>query len=244
MSCIPSNWMDSSKRRGTEAPGAKVKRSKTSFDENDSTHRDLVSSLLRSMRSQSQAGNADEDEAETEIVIEACAMLSAVPFSKMLQTISSTDATFEIPVVTRSYEEQYMRGPLHKHEPLCAMGSECECMMLSPKNKFVGIQFEIPYTVSTLENNLCIFCLRKITQLLYYETVERGVPIKHIIQKHGNICGEQREYHPSAMLVSHGAGPVQCLPMPIVAHQRNKLIVETVGGVPYVRQRNVYMEDF
>ena len=65
-----------------------------------------------------------------------------------------------------------------------------------------------------------------------------------LIQKYGNIPGQPNEYHPSAMLLCPKSGPIHCMPLPIVAHQRNKLSVETVGGVPYVRQHGVYTEDF
>jgi hypothetical protein len=247
MSCIPNNWMEGSKRRLASAPSVSSKRQKTSFDDMDSEHRDLVAWLLRTMREQNRdrvCAPTNDDESDSELVVEACAMLNATPFASMLATIPISEPSSEVPIVTRAYEEQYMHGVLHKNDKLCVMGNECECMLLDPKNKFVCVQFEIPYTSGTAMNNLCIFCLRKITQLLYYETVERGLPIKQVIQRHGNICGQEREYHPSAMLVGHGGGPVNCLPLPIVAHQRNKLRVETVGGVPFVRQRGMYMEDF
>ena len=49
---------------------------------------------------------------------------------------------------------------------------------------------------------------------------------------------------PSSMLFCMKGGPIQSMPLPIVAHQRNHLKVEVINGIPYVKQQNVYMEDF
>jgi len=244
MACIPSTWTDTGKRKGGEAREGNAKRAKINFND-DHKHREIVLDLLRTLRDQGHAsGDAAQADDESDLVVEACAMLSAMPYGTMLEQAPRGDAAVEVPIVTRAYEEQYMRGAVHKSEALCSMGTECECMMLHSKIKFVGIQFEIPYTTSALVNKLCIFCLRKMTQLLYYELIERGLPVRQVLQKHGNICGKPREYHPSAMLIAQKNGPVHCLPLPVVAHQRNKLVVELVGGVPHVRQRGVAMEDF
>ena len=244
MSCLPSTWSDTGKRKGSEAHESVAKRPKSNFEDACPSHRDIVSSLLCTLRRQAHAADPCSVEDESDLVVEACAMLSAVPFGQMLQQVPGGEPAVEVPVVTRAYEEQYMRGQMTRNEPLCEMGAECECMLLDSKIKFVGIQFEIPYTTSALGNKLCVFCLRKMTQLLFYETVERGLPVKQVLQKYGNIRGEPREYHPSAMLVAQPRGPVHCLPLPIVAHQRNKLVVELVGGVPHVRQKGVSTEDF
>ena len=171
-------------------------------------------------------------------------MISSMPFAEHLQGIDTSQGIEEIPVVTRMYEESFMRGRLHDGDRPCAMGAECECMMLDSKKRFVGVQFDIPTTAGTLSNNLCIFCLRKITLLLFYETLQKGIAINKPIQKYGNIPGQPNEYHPSAMLLCPKSGPIHCMPLPIVAHQRNKLSVETVGGVPYVRQHGGYTEEF
>jgi hypothetical protein len=46
------------------------------------------------------------------------------------------------------------------------------------------------------------------------------------------------------MLICPPNGPVHCMPMPIVAHQRNRYSVVTQHGIRYIKQHNVYMEDF
>ena len=46
------------------------------------------------------------------------------------------------------------------------------------------------------------------------------------------------------MLVVPPSGPVHCMPLPVVAHQRNKYHVVLRDGRRHLRQRNVYVEDF
>jgi hypothetical protein len=66
-----------------------------------------------------------------------------------------------------------------------------------------------------------------------------------MIQMYGNIAGVAGEYHESAMLTVPPGGPVHCMPLPVVAHQRNRYYAETgADGVRRIRQRNVYFEDF
>jgi hypothetical protein len=46
------------------------------------------------------------------------------------------------------------------------------------------------------------------------------------------------------MLVMPSHGPVHSMPLPVVAHQRNKYYVVLVDGRVRLKQRNVYVEDF
>ena len=95
-----------------------------------------------------------------------------------------------------------------------------------------------------MENNVCVVCLRKITQLLFYHVIQCGLRVDNLIQKYGNICNQKGEYHPSAMLICPPASAAGCMPLPIVAHQRNRYKVEQVYGVKWLRQERVFMEDF
>ena len=246
MSCLPTTWKEPSKRRAPDPPGdagAVSKRPRKRLDyPNTDDHNHAVLELLQRLRGYLRT--TDDNVAKVDLIVEATVMLSSVPFSEHLQHMDNMLGDHNIPVVTRSYEEGYMRGRMHDKEQECAMGAECECMMLDPKNQFVGVQFEIPSTTGELANNLCVFCLRKITLLLFYETLSKGIVLNKPIQKYGNIPGQANEYHPSVMLMCPKSGPIQCMPLPIVAHQRNKLSVESIGGVFYVRQHGVYMEDF
>lgn len=169
-------------------------------------------------------------------------IVSKQSFQQMLEVMDvKNHHKPSIPEVSRAYEEEYMRSCKRSEYP-CVMGSKCECMFIDTEQAFVGTQFVYP-TLHT-ENNMCILCLRKITQLLFYKIIQKGIPSTIPIQKHGNICNKAGEYHPQAMLICPPSGPLHCLPLPIVAHQRNRYTVHDVHGMKYIKQHGVGMEDF
>lgn len=247
MSCLPATWNDASKRKSTDSDAVHeqaAKRARKRFEfQSTEQHSESAWDLLRRLQGHLHDTERAQHKA-TDLTIEASVMLSSVPFLEHLAQIDDSMAQHDVPVVTRAYEETYMRGRMHDKEAECAMGPQCECMMLDSRARFVGVQFEIPSTTGEMGNNLCIFCLRKITLLLFYEALLKGMPIAKPIQKYGNITGQPNEYHPSAMLMCPKNGPIHCMPLPIVAHQRSTLRVEVLGGVHYVRQQGVYMENF
>ena len=149
--------------------------------------------------------------------------------------------TESIVKVSKSYEEQYMRECKAGEEP-CVMGDECECMNIDRSQAFVGVWFEIPSVRNS--ENMCVLCLRKTTQMLFCRINHQGIQSRTLIQRHGNIYNQPGEYHPSAVLVCPASGPVHCLPMPIMAHQRNRYAVTVVHGMKYIKQLGVGMEDF
>jgi len=170
-------------------------------------------------------------------------LLASIPFCKMLASIRPSVRGVEIPLVTRVYEEQFMRQCVGAHEKACCMNEECECMLISKEHPFVGVQFEIPNTEHG-SNGMCVLCLRKMTTLLFYRTIQKGITVHSQIQRHGNICNQVGEYHPSVMLICPPNGPVSSMPLPIVAHQRNRYEVALVHGVCYLKQKRVGMQDF
>ena len=167
-------------------------------------------------------------------------VVSSVSFENFLQDIS-TETPPAIPIITRSYEEKFMRACISSQEEECAMKQQCECMFLDFSQPFVGTQFIFP---ELRENKLCIICLRKTSALLFYHTINKGVHPKGLIQMYGNICNEEGEYHPGRMLICPPSGPVHCMPHPILAHQRNLYKVVEHNGIRHAKQINVGMEDF
>lgn len=166
-----------------------------------------------------------------------------IPFVSMLQSMKPNGLLEEVPIISKQYEENFMRSCSSSQEKPCISGSECECMFIDPNKPFVCIQFVLPQSTVT-SSGLCIICLRKITQLLFHKTIFNGLDPKTCIQKHGNICGEVGEYHASAMLICNPNGPVHCMPLPIVAHQRNRYSVCERAGVKFLKQLNVAESDF
>lgn len=237
MACIPSNW-ESLKRKqhptaeNNEDRPNRVRRLKESSMACNVLHR--IENCLQ--------GAPDSYEHEP---LKLEKLVEALPFAKLLHNIPKSDENDVLPIVTRAYEEQYMREPLGPHEHSCIMEQECECMFIDDSEKFVGVQFLLPEISNKhFENSLCVLCLRKITQLLYYKTVHLGIQTDCRIQKYGNICGVPDEYHSSVMLLCPPGVNGECMPYPIVAHQRNRYTVEKVGGVRYMKQHRVYFSDF
>ena len=204
---------------------------------------DFTSISRRIDQELSQRMQQDDDNTEQPCVINMSSVIESMPFGKMLSSIKSDDECTDIPIVSKAYETQYMRECYNSRERQCSMLEQCECMMIDKDNPFVGVVFDIP-GVSTKQNSLCVLCLRRMTQMLFYRTIVSGCSTNKIIQKYGNICNQENEYHPSAMLICPPNGPVHCMPPPIVAHQRHKYSVEILHGVKYIKQHKVHMEDF
>jgi hypothetical protein len=169
-------------------------------------------------------------------------LLSKISIAKMLQSTTAPSQR-TIPVVTRNYEESFMRECKNDAERPCIFQAQCECMKIDPMNAFVAVQFTLP-DMQTQDHGMCVLCMRKSTHIMFYNLLQEGYNVNTVIQKYGNICNQAGEYHPSAMLICPPNGPVQCMPMPIVAHQRNRYSVISHHGIRYIKQRNVYMEDF
>ena len=148
-----------------------------------------------------------------------------------------------VPVVSRQYEESFMHEFNPDTEQPCVMGKQCECMFIDKTKPFIAPQFILP-DIQCKSNGFCVLCLRKCTQLLFYRLVRLAHQHSVLIQTYGNISNQPGEYHPSAMLTPPPDSPVHCMPLPIVAHQRNRYYVEEVDGRRVMRQRNVFFEDF
>lgn len=237
MSCLPSCWSNSTKRRLDTLQHDAVKKRKTGNPE--------VSRMVHDyMRQLNTCIDNNECEFKDE---ELCSSLisGSTPYLKLLESLED-GCCQSIPVITRQYEENYMRECISKSETPCSLGINCECMFINDTCPFVGVCFPIPNynTGEMIENSMCVLCLRKVTQLLFYHVIQCGMKVDNLIQKYGNICNQKGEYHPSAMLICPPSSAAGCMPLPIVAHQRNRYKIERVSGVVWLRQQRVYMEDF
>lgn len=147
-----------------------------------------------------------------------------------------------VPQVSKQTEESFMKEAASEDEK-CIMKNNCECMYLDASEKFVGMQLVLPELDVNTEG-LCVLCLRKRTQLLFYSILHQGRQTSAVIQKYGNYCGIENEYHPHAMLLMPPTGPVHVMPLPIVAHQRNRYRIVKKDGIRYIEQVGVSMMDF
>ena len=186
-------------------------------------------------------------------------IMTHVPYAEVLQTMFGGNAVQDstcVPVVTRAYEESYMREALSGVESACVMGSNCECQFVDEHNPFTGVQFTLPVdafspemlsmgvTEELSQNKLCVLCCRKNTQSLFYEALYNHRAYSACIQLYGNICDRPGEYSKEAMLICPLSGPIHNMPIPVVAHQRNRYSVVVHNGVRQLRQHRVGYEDF
>lgn len=236
MACLPQTW-STSKRRNDQHSTSANKKARTQSQTLTHVMRMVLLDLQRA------EVRAPEQMDSDKLKLNESMLFEAVPFARSLSSIREKASITDVPLVSRAYEERYMRECMCETEKPCVMGQQCECMLIDPKQKFVGVQFTLPGDTEKT-TGMCVLCLRKTTQLLFYYVVDSGNHIDQLIQRHGNMCGQGGEYHISAMLVCPPNGPVQCMPLPIVAHQRNRYSVEMISGIRYVKQHNVHFEDF
>lgn len=188
---------------------------------------------------QSAAERTQEDTtSQRDKILSIESIVSNISFAKLLAQIEPSTASTSIPIVSRKYEENFMRECVQSGERPCIMGAACEGMFLDRSQPFVCVRFTLP-NIENGTQNMCILCLRKTTQVLFYKTVFHGIDVRCLIQKHGNIANKEGEYGVESMLVCHPNGPVHCMPLPIVAHQRNRYRVVDIGGKKYAKQHGV-----
>lgn len=230
--CLPPHW-NSQKRKNVFQVESDGRRKKPKQEVNESLRH--IGAVITTQLQQHKPREIQH--------FDISSWLESIPFVKLLTDVNTDAKSEHVPLVSRVYEEQYMRQAMNSNEASCVMKTQCECMYLDPKQPFQGVVFPIP-SVSATANGMCLLCLRKTTQMLFYKTIHCGQTVNALIQKYGNICNEPGEYHTSAMLICPPNGPVHSMPLPIVAHQRNKYTVTERGGVLWVKQQNVFYEDF
>ena len=145
-------------------------------------------------------------------------ILSKVPYKDMLKDLFGSNASCtrgykapSIPVVSRLYEESYMRQPIYEYERQCVMAAECECNFIGSNagEGFVGVEFLLPSEAAAAasadvglgsasherhKQQMCVLCHRRLVQSLFHDIIYSGSPYRGIIQRYGNICNQENEY--------------------------------------------------
>lgn len=188
------------------------------------------------------------DEAPPSVVLDIHSLISRLPYSQMLNQVFTDDANSSIvvPVVTRAFEESFMREVIHTHERSCVCGENCECNFIDPQMPFVGVEFTLGGQTTPIDigNQMCILCSRRLTQELFFNMVYNGHRFRGIIQRYGSLCNQPGEYAREAMLICPQNGLMHNMPLPMVAHQRHRYSVFSQNGIRYLRQHKVLFEDF
>ena len=178
-------------------------------------------------------------------LLEVDSLIYRIPYKKMLTSLCNRDtkcAAPHIPYVTRAYEEAFMHEAISKDQRQCARGNMCECMFIDKANPFICVQFLLPGEKQKEEPNLCVVCCRATTQQMYYDVMFENQNFAGTIQQYGNLHSQEGEYSLHAMLIAAPSAPIHILPLPIVAHQRNRYYVVVRGGVRHLQQSRVYFQ--
>jgi len=151
-----------------------------------------------------------------------------------------------IQVVTRAYEEQYLREPVGKERP-CIMGDLCQGLHLPhvTNNAFILREFLLPTEEEEYkrtgklptEGRLCLMCKRSEIARAFINIRADGMGVKNnvILQDYRNIIDEEGEYClEDCLLSSHSI--FQGLLDPVVLHLRNAYRLRVTNGVRHYEQ--------
>ena len=171
-------------------------------------------------------------------------ILSRIPYKTMLENLfqhTETQEAPDVPVLSRAFEESFMRQPMSGERP-CAMGDLCECAHIDRANPFVGVELRLQNDPE--EAQMCVLCSRSTTQKCFYDMCFLGQPIVGVIQRYGSMHGQAGEYASECMLIPPRALGLCSMPFPSVSHQRNRYAVVTLAGVKHLKQHRIGYEDF
>ena len=230
---IPANWNTNKRQRSSRSRGdSQRKKSRCVYEQAEPVSlNELCSSICQTIL------DSKSKQASETLTFET--VLSNVPYQKILENLFGGSAMPDctVPVVTKAYEESYMRECMYQTEKKCVMGLECECRFIDKENQFTGVEFAIPgQTHSTPQ--MCVLCSRKLTQKLYYDMLYRP-PVTHVgtIQRYGVLCSVEGEYSIDYVLTMPPHGPVQCMPYPSPVHSRNNYSIKVHSATRYIVQR-------
>ena len=151
-----------------------------------------------------------------------------------------------IQVVTRAYEEKYLREPTGK-ERSCIMSDQCQGMHLPHvnENAFVLREFLLPTEEEEYnrtaklpaEGRLCLMCKRSEIARAFINIRADGMGVKNniILQDYRNIVDEEGEYCLEDCLLS-SPQVFQGLLDPVVLHLRNAYRLKVLKGVRHYEQ--------
>jgi hypothetical protein len=168
-------------------------------------------------------------------------VLSNVPYQKILENLfgGGSMPDYAVPMVTKAFEESFMRECMYQNERKCIMGPECECRFVDKENQFTGVEFLLPGQSTTdCTPQMCVLCSRKHAQKMYHDMLFRP-PATHIgtIQRYGVMCSVDGEYCVDYALTMPPHGPVQCMPYPSPVHSRNNYSIKVHSATRYIVQR-------
>jgi hypothetical protein len=233
---IPATWNTNKRQRSSRSRGDTLrKKTRWAYEQAEPVSlNDLCNNICQTIL------DSKSKEADETLTFET--VLSNVPYQKILENLFGGGAMPEcaVPVVTKAFEESFMRECIYQNERKCVMGNECECRFVDKDNQFTGVEFLVPgQSVSECTPQMCVLCSRKHTQKMYYDMLFRP-PVMHIgtIQRYGVLCSVEGEYSVDYALIMPPHGPVQCMPYPNPVHSRNNYSIRIHSAHRYIVQRS------
>ena len=220
---VPKDWVNQKRARSGLAKGRdsnkKRFRSEAVISNNSSDSVDDICSAVCNKISTCE---------EVDYELDFSDVLSHVDYKGVLEGLfGGCGMGADVPVITRAYEESFLREPM-SGERKCVMGTSCEAMMIDKTKPFVAVEFLLP-NQHTDTPQLCVLCSRKNTQRLFYDFLYRSTPSSctGTIQRYGVLCDVPGEYSKDACLVMPPHGPVHCMSYPSVSYTRSHYTVQT-----------------
>lgn len=151
-----------------------------------------------------------------------------------------------IEVVTRKYEQRYLREPINDERP-CIMCDKCQGMQLPHINnqKFVLREFLLPSEEEQSkrtkqwpkEGRLCILCKRAEIARAFINIRADGMGVKNnmILQDYRNLVNVPGEYRLEDCILS-SSSIFQGLLDPVVLHIKSGYRIKTIQGVRHLDQ--------
>lgn len=238
---VPSTWSTQKRPKSARAKqdlvvGRKKARQVHEPVEPVSVH-DLTQAIADSILESASSGRL-------ECALNLSTILSGVAYREILQNLFGCDhhgdgvppLLDDIPVVSKAYEEAFMRESMLPSERPCVMGAECEGHFISKEHRFACTEFLLPGEERT-EPRMCVLCCRKHTQKLYYDLLySPSSTHMGVIQRYGVVVGVPDEYAAQGTLIMPATGPVHSMPYPSVAYCRANYTVVARNAVRFVVQ--------
>jgi hypothetical protein len=95
---------------------------------------------------QDKAQDVSPDSSATSVWLALNVVLDHSSFQKPLlqHDISTKHEDNIVPLVTRVYEESFMRECIFEEDKPCSLGQYCECNFIDSEHSFVGVSFVMP----------------------------------------------------------------------------------------------------
>lgn len=238
---VPDAWATSKRQRNPRARGDTArKKTRWVYEQPEPVSlEELCRGICQTIKDAEPKPWSTQEQLQEALQLDT--VLSNVPYQKILESLLAPQGApaAPVPVVTKAYEESFMRECLYQGERKCAMGAECECRFIDRDDPFTATEFLLPgQTAADGGPHMCVLCSRKHTQKMFYDMLYRP-PAMHIgtIQRYGVLVGQAKEYSPDSVLLMPPHGPVHLMPYPSPVHTRNGYTIVTRAGVRYLAQR-------